>query len=183
MNPNDVLRALRTLRYSPRKGRRIGIAWIAAQAGYGRTALYNAVVTGYVTKRMADRIGAVFQNVQIAKDQVPLSSLGEYGGGPDPRGGSRPARRPNDRRLRSARLRPSSNEPMGVHGGRTENVFSRGLHGGGTAQIGPRGAGRRSKQTPAVTDEPGAVKQAPTLGPTNPAIGIDVGRLLTKQLK
>jgi hypothetical protein len=128
MTPDDVLRALRTLRYSPRKGRRMSIGWIAACGGYGRTALYNAIVSGYVSKRMADRIGAVFQNVQIAKDQIPLSSLGEYGGGPDPRGGARFARRPDDRRLQATR---------------SQSAQARGDTSGATASLGPHGGGRR----------------------------------------
>jgi hypothetical protein len=108
MNADDVLRALRQVRYSPRKGRRISIAWVAAQAGYGGTALYNAILTGHVTKRMADRVGAVFQNVQITKDQVARSSLGEYGGGIDARGGRRPVRRLDDGRLRQLRGKSSA---------------------------------------------------------------------------
>jgi hypothetical protein len=187
MNADEVLRGLRQVRYSPRKGRRISIVWIAAQAGYGRTALYNAILTGYVSKRMADHVGTVFQNVQIAKDQTTLASVEEYGGGLDPRGGPRPARRPDDRRLRSARqLRGKSsgtNASLGPNGGRTEKTLSRGSYGEGTAQIGLRDTGRSSKQTPAISDNPNAVKQAPTRSPTNPAIPIDVGRLLTKQLR
>jgi hypothetical protein len=184
MNPDDVLRGLRQVRYSPRRGRRIGIARIAAEAGYGRTALYNAILTGYVTTRMADHVGPVFQTVQIARNQATLSSFGESVGGPDPRGGARYARRRDDGRLRSARQlkdRSGTLPTSGPHGGRTENALSRGPYGA-TAQIGPRPFGRPSKQTPAVTDELNAVKQAPTQGPTNPAIRIDVGRLLTKQL-
>ena len=82
MTAQDVLRELRRVRYSPRKKRYLGITWIASQAGYGRTALYSAIISGYVTKRMADCVGTVFQNAQIARDQVTRSSLGEYGGRP-----------------------------------------------------------------------------------------------------
>jgi hypothetical protein len=181
MNADNVRRLLRQLRYSPRKGRRISIAWLAGQVGYGRTALYNAILTGHVTKRMADHVGTVFQNVQMTKDHVPLSSLAEYGAGADARGGSRPVRRQDDRRLRAARpLRGTSGTKasLGPHGARTENVLPRGPSGGGSAQIGPRGAGRRSKQTSSVTDELNAVK-----GPTNPVICIDVGRLLKEHLR
>ena len=49
---------------------------------------------GSVTKAMAERVGAILQNVQISRDHTAVS-LGEYGGGPDPRGGARFARRPD----------------------------------------------------------------------------------------
>jgi hypothetical protein len=148
MNPNDVLRALRTLRYSPRKGRRVSIAWIAACGGYGRTAVYNAIITGYVSKRMTDSIGAMFQNVQIAKDQVPLSSLPEYDC-PDPRGGPRPARRPDDGRLRAVRLlrgRSRANTSRGQGGG----------HNHGGPRPGRRPDDRRLRSAQASGDTSGA---------------------------
>ena len=151
MNPNDVLRALRTLRYSPRKGRPMSIAWIAVQAGYGRSAIYNAIITGYVTKRMADHVGTVFQNVQIARGQVTRSSLGDYGGGVDPRGGPRPARRPDDGRLRSTRLlRGGSrgNASRGPYGGADDHGGADHHVGGSDSRGGPRPARRPDDRQP-----------------------------------
>lgn len=142
---------------------------------------------GWVSQHMAERLSAVLQNVTLSGGHSAFpSTLGPLDPDHDPRGGARQARRPDDRRLRAARLlrgTSEANASLGPHGGRTENALSRGPYGGGTAQIGPRRAGRRSKQTPAVTDDLNAVKQAPTPGPTNPVIRIDVGKLLKKQLR
>jgi hypothetical protein len=192
MTQDEVLRALRTIRYSPKRGRRVGLTFIARQAGYAPETLFRVALRGWCSRQMAERLSAILQNMTLfgghtACSSSPiLSSLGPYGGGIDPRGGPHPAHRPDDRRLRSARASGGTSEAnasLGPHGGRTENALSRGPYGGGTAQSGPRRAGRRSKQTPAVTDELNAEKQAPTQGPTNPVIRIDVGRLLKKQLR
>jgi hypothetical protein len=98
----------------------MSIAWIAVQAGYGRTALYNATVTGYVTKRMADRVGAVFENVvQIERDHMTLSSFVGVDGHSRPRF----ARQPGDRRLRSAQASgdtSGANAPLAARGGPTQ---------------------------------------------------------------
>jgi hypothetical protein len=57
---------------------------------------------------MAARVGQVLQNVTNYRNQITHSSLGEYGGGPDPRGGARFARRPDDRRLKATRSHNAS---------------------------------------------------------------------------
>ena len=168
MNADHVVRFLRQLRYARRRGRPIAISWVAIQSGCGRTSLYNAIVSGHISEGLADRIGRAFQNVQFGADLATLS----YDGGPDPRGGRRPVRRRDDRRLRAVRaLRGTAgaNASLGPHGGRRGNALSRGPRGG-ASQIGPRGAACPSEQTPAVTEQ----------GLKNPAtIRIDVGRLLT----
>jgi hypothetical protein len=102
LSSQDVLRELRRIRYSSRKGRRLGLGWLARQAGYRRESLYRAMNRGWVGTLMAARVGQVLQSVADYKNQVTRSSLGEYGDGLDARGGPRPARRPDDRRLRSA---------------------------------------------------------------------------------
>jgi hypothetical protein len=101
MSPQDVLRELRRIRFSPRKGRRLGLSWIARQAGYQRESLYRAIRRGWVSNLMVIRLAVVLQNVSYSRSHITLS-LGEYGDGLDARGGPRPARRPDDRRLRSA---------------------------------------------------------------------------------
>jgi hypothetical protein len=188
MTQDEVLRALRIIRYSPKRGRRVGLTFIARQAGYAPETLFRVALRGWCSRQMAERLSAVLQNMTLfgghsACSSSPTalsSSLGPYGGGIDPRGGPRPAHRPDDQRLRSARASGGTSEAnasLGLLGGRTENTLSSG-------PIGPRGAGRRSKQTPAVTDELNAVKPALEQGPTDPpTIRIDVGRLLKKQLR
>jgi hypothetical protein len=159
MTAQDVLRELRRVRYSPRKKRYLGITRIASQAGYGRTALYNAIVTGYVTKRMADHVGTVFQNVQIARDEVPRSPLGEYDGGVDARGGPRPARRPDDGRLRAARLL-RGNASSGPYGGGDDHAGADDHAGGSDSRGGPcparRPDDRRLRSAQASGDTSGA---------------------------
>jgi hypothetical protein len=125
LSSQDVLRELRRIRYSSRKGRRLDLSWIARQAGYRRESLYRAMNRGWIGTLMAARVGQVLQNVTDDRSQVTHSSLGEYGGGPDPRGGARFARRPDDRRLQairsqSARARGGTSGPyasLGSHGG------------------------------------------------------------------
>jgi hypothetical protein len=101
MSSQDVLRELRRIRYSSRKGRRLGLSWIAKQADYRRESLYRAMNRGWIGTLMTARVGQVLQNVTDYRSHTTLS-LGEYGDGLDARGGPRPARRPDDRRLRSA---------------------------------------------------------------------------------
>ena len=103
MSSQDVLRELRRVRFSPRKGRRLGLTWIASQAGYRRESLYRAMNRGWIGTLMAAHIGHVLlQSVADYRSQIALR-LGSYGGGADPRGGPRFARRSDDRRLRTAR--------------------------------------------------------------------------------
>jgi len=97
MTPQDVLRELRRIRFSPRKGRHPGLTWIASQAGYRRESLYRAMNRGWVGTLMASYVGEVLQNVADYRNQV-APTLGPYGGGVDPRGGARFARRPDGRR-------------------------------------------------------------------------------------
>ena len=75
---------------------------------------------------MAARVGQVLQNVTDDRSQVTHSSLGEYGGGPDPRGGARFARRPDDRRLQATRSQSAR-----ARGGTSGPYASLGSHGGG----------------------------------------------------
>ena len=135
LSSQDVLRELRRIRYSSRKGRRLDLSWIARQAGYRRESLYRAMNRGWIGTLMAARVGQVLQNVTNHRNQVARSSLGEYGGGPDPRGGARFARRPDDRRLQ---------------GTRSQSARARGGTSGTTASLGPRGGGEKDVLTPAV---------------------------------
>lgn len=237
MTQDEARRFLRLIRFSTTKGRSFTMTWVAARCGYSREHLHRAAMHGSVSERLAKRVGRAFQSVIDGQNQITLSSLGEYGG-PDPRGGPRPARRPDDGRLRAARLlrgrlrgnaspgpyggaddqggavphggggdfrggpRPArrpddrrlrsarasrdtsgANSSRGPYGARPENPHPCDHYGGGTVQIGLRGAGRPSQHTPPVTGTPDAVEHVLEQGPTNQAtIRIDVGRLLTKQL-
>jgi hypothetical protein len=60
MSPDEALRVLRTLRYSPKRGRRLGMAWVASKTGYARHSLYRAIMRGWVSRPMAERLGNVF---------------------------------------------------------------------------------------------------------------------------
>ena len=105
MSPQDVLRELTRVRYSPRKGRRLGLTWIACLTGYRRESLYRAIRRGWVSPPMANRLGVVLrQTVAFSGGHTSFpSTLGPLDPEHDPRGGPRPARRPDDRRLRAAR--------------------------------------------------------------------------------
>jgi hypothetical protein len=48
LSSQDVLRELRRIRYSSRKGRRLDLSWIARQAGYRRESLYRAMNRGWI---------------------------------------------------------------------------------------------------------------------------------------
>jgi hypothetical protein len=101
-DPDDVLRELRRIRYSSRRGRRLSLTWLAKQSGYRPESVYRALRRGRISNLMVVRLAAVLQNVSYSRSHTTLS-LGEYGGGPDPRGGARFARRPDDRRLQATR--------------------------------------------------------------------------------
>jgi hypothetical protein len=179
MTAQDIFRELQWIRFSPRKGRRLSFTWLSGQTGYARTAFYEALYRGYVTRTMAERVAAILQNVQINRNQVPLSTLGEYTDGIDPRGGPRPARRPDDRRLGSMRM--LRRKAGGLPGAGTENAVSRGPDGGGNRRSRPRGVGHPNKKT--ATVDPNAAEQASERSPTiPPVINFDVGKLLMKQL-
>jgi hypothetical protein len=60
MSSQDVVRELRRIRYSPRKGRRLGLTWVAFQTGYARHSLYRAIIRGWVSRPMAERLANVF---------------------------------------------------------------------------------------------------------------------------
>jgi hypothetical protein len=63
--------------------------------------------------------------IAVGAVAVTRSSLGQYGGGPDPRGGARFARRPDDRRLQATRSLSAR-----ARGGRSGADACRGPHGG-----------------------------------------------------
>ena len=46
MTPNDVLRELRKIRFSPWAGRPITIRWLARQSGFHYASLYRAIIRG-----------------------------------------------------------------------------------------------------------------------------------------
>jgi hypothetical protein len=103
----QAVRTLRMIRYSSKRGRHFGITAIARASGYSTEALYTVARRGWCSRHMAERLANVFrQTISFSGGHITLStrggSLGPLDAGPDPRGGSRPVRRPDDRRLRSA---------------------------------------------------------------------------------
>jgi hypothetical protein len=143
MTPDEAVRALRLIRYSPKRGRRLGIAWLARQSGYSREALYAVIRREWCSRTMAQRLDVVFKTVSLSNDRIAFTTLGPLDGGRDPRGrypagsGKRPRPWP----------RPAAGAP------RADDI--------------------------AASNSTKALEQ----GPTNPAIRIEVGRLLTKLLR
>jgi hypothetical protein len=112
---------------------------------------------------MADHVGTVFQNVQIARDHTTRSSLGEYGGGVDPRGGPRPARRADDGRLRAARLlrgRSRGNASAGPYGGADDHGGADHHAGGSDSRGGPRPPRRPADRRPRSAEASGNTSAA-----------------------
>ena len=72
--PQDVLRELRRIRFSPRKGRRLGLSWVARQAGYQRESLYRAIRRGWMTRAMAQHLELVLRNVTLSGGHNAFSS-------------------------------------------------------------------------------------------------------------
>jgi hypothetical protein len=88
MSSQDVLRELRRIRFSPRKGRRITIAEIARLAGYQPPSLFRVARRGSMSKTMAQRLGQVFdKTITVSGGHIAWrSSLGTLDDGRDPRG-------------------------------------------------------------------------------------------------
>jgi hypothetical protein len=86
MTPEEAVRSLRTIRYSSRRKRRVGITFIARQTGYRPNSLYRVIVRGWCSRPMAKRLGQLFKNVSLFDDHTAFSSLGPLDGGRDPRG-------------------------------------------------------------------------------------------------
>jgi hypothetical protein len=187
MTQDEVRRLLKTVRFSPTKGRRLTMAWVASRSGYSREHLHRVAMNGRISEQVAKHIGRAFQSVINRQNQGALSFAAEYWEDADLRGGARPVRRSDDGRLRSARqLKAESgvNASAGPHGETTENARSRRPHDGGTSRIPPHGSGRRSKQTPWIAEKPNAAQQALERGPTKPpVIYIDVGALIKKLVR
>ena len=104
----QAVRTLRMIRYGLKRGRHFGITAVARASGYSTEALYAVVKRGWCSRPMAGRLANVFrQTINFSEGHnapsTPGGTLGPLDAGPDPRGGSRPVRRPDDRRLLSAR--------------------------------------------------------------------------------
>jgi hypothetical protein len=103
MSPQDVLRELRRIRFSPTKGRRINFSWLARQAGYSTQSLYRSIHRGWLSHRMASRLSGVFQKTTtLSTGQVAPSN--PLDAGSDPRGRPRLA----GPRYPCGKLRPRS---------------------------------------------------------------------------
>jgi hypothetical protein len=88
MTPEQALRVLRTLRFSPTKNRPITFAELARQAGYHPPSLFRVAQRGWMTPTMANRLGQVFdKTISVSKDHIaPINTLGALNAGRDPRG-------------------------------------------------------------------------------------------------
>jgi hypothetical protein len=56
MTRDEVVRALRTIRYSPRRGRRVGLTFVARQADYAPETLFRVALRGWCSTQMAQRL-------------------------------------------------------------------------------------------------------------------------------
>jgi hypothetical protein len=80
MTPHDVLRHLQRLRYSPRSGRPISLAWIARQAGYrSRHVLHDVLARGSISADMARRLAPVLARLYLAEQGDNSPTLGRLG--------------------------------------------------------------------------------------------------------
>jgi hypothetical protein len=88
MTPEDMIRELRRLRFSPKAGRPFTFAWLARQAGYTRTAIHQAIVRGSMSPLMAKRLGPSLESANVFRADI-APTLGRPGGGTDGRGSRR----------------------------------------------------------------------------------------------
>lgn len=79
MSPDEVLRILRRIRYSPRAGRPVAVGWIARQAGYTPHGIAHAVTRGRLTNDMARRLTPVLARILLAEQGHNATTLGRYG--------------------------------------------------------------------------------------------------------
>jgi hypothetical protein len=86
MSPNEAVRLLRTVRYSPRRGRCHGIGWLARESGHSRQALYAVIRRGWCSRPMAQRLGVVFKNVNLSNGHIAFATVGPFDPDRDPRG-------------------------------------------------------------------------------------------------
>ena len=101
MSPDEVLRHLRRIRFSPKAGRPVSLSWIARQANYQPRSLMHAVADGRITRLMAQRLTPVIARLVLEQGGDIAATLGPLGGGsaglgrPGPR---RPEEAPPPRR-------------------------------------------------------------------------------------
>lgn len=80
MTPTEVLRHLQRIRYSPRAGRPVSLAWIGRQAGYSkRTVLHQALERGSLTPDMARRLSPILARLMLAEQGHNANTLGRWG--------------------------------------------------------------------------------------------------------
>lgn len=68
MSPEQVVAALRQLRYSPVAGRRLGLAYIASRAGVTTETLYAAVNSGRISPETAAKVGPILQGIRTRSE-------------------------------------------------------------------------------------------------------------------
>lgn len=80
MTPDEVLRHLKRIRFSPRANRPVSLAWIGRQAGYAsRHALQHVLRRGTVTPDMARRLSPVLARLVLNEQGHNSPTLGRYG--------------------------------------------------------------------------------------------------------
>lgn len=73
MSPEEVLKLLKRIRFSPRAGRPVSLVFLSRQAGYSDRALFRVIRAGSITPAMARRLSQ------------PLARLVATEGGTTPR--------------------------------------------------------------------------------------------------
>ena len=96
MTQDEARRLLRTVRFSPTKGRSLTMASLAARCAYSREHLHRVAISDCISERLAECLGRAFQSVINGQNQATLSY-------DMPRGGARKAVRHDDARLRTMR--------------------------------------------------------------------------------
>ena len=83
MSPDDVLRELRKIRFSPKAGRPLTFAWLARQTGYNQASIYRAIARSCLATPMAHSIA---NTLSLLREENAQPNLGRLGAGLDGRG-------------------------------------------------------------------------------------------------
>jgi hypothetical protein len=103
MSPDEVLRHLRRIRFSPRAGRPVSLAWLGRQAGYSsRHALHSAIARGHLSADMTRRLAPILAKLFLNEGGHSAPTLGPLGGGSSVLGRPRPRSSPEELRARDA---------------------------------------------------------------------------------
>ena len=84
MTPEEVVTALPQLRYSPVRGRRLGLAYIARSAGVAVRTLYRVIENGSISPAMTEQVAAALGNVTRGSEPQRSSAIHQAAFGPAP---------------------------------------------------------------------------------------------------